>query len=811
MALRIPLSPGVRAGEYEIIRMLSESGGSALVYYARKNDRLYVLKELYPAAWCRSIERSADGCMHLPESHADNWANRMHRFETEAQNYAQLQREFARDIIPGALVQTESAYTFFCEGMVSANGTCYLPIATSSGETLYSYALKLRGGSRESGDRLLQIFEIMIALCSAVLRLHELNRLHLDLKPDNLFMTDGQLKLLDFGSMAVMSNPQSPRAYTPGFSAPELDWGEGYLDAGECIPCAQSDVFSICAIFYWMLFGEARDQEDMYYEWELNLSQLTGEKFPALLTGCSLSVIEGCLNLLQKGMSVHPHRRHESIARLKAEFESLHAHLSKELSNSAQRATAAEFMSRVHEVYAFRCALPPRCRKCIEAGGSDGECLLTCRLMNRYIDRKVAMAIPLIVNETPPNSCIEYVHRNLIARNRYDEALFTLLFLDHRANTGLWHRTPRHSLYLKIAECAALLGRNSLADEYLRRADECRDPDASPDSDVFFALNIHEAQFSFGEMVECSRSAILERWGDPDADSSDRRSAVLRAILSQSPAPKTLVSHAGRYVEGLCLARSEGWKEDCEAILTHLLQHTDHVDEGFRARTVDNMLHYCIEADDHKLFLQTLPLMPQDPEVPESLLRPSGGLLKWSGKRTPTMHVEDWLIEAADRFSSGEMLAWFDSYQYIVYLYLQSVNAFFGKYLTKPHVALALGRLCSAIDSTLKGMPVQHPKELILKHAALIALGLGKRDLANSLRAQLVRCILGDSNGVVRVISGGALLAVDRAMGGGDSAFDALTKDIRGGIRDGIFRDELFRDSLSDGKALLRCFRFKHT
>ena len=63
----------------------------------------------------------------------------------------------------------------------------------------------------------------------------------------------------------------------------------------------------------------------------------------------------------------------------------------------------------------------------------------------------------------------------------------------------------------------------------------------------------------------------------------------------------------------------------------------------------------------------------------------------------------------------------------------------------------------------------------------------------------------------MKVITGGALLAVDKALGINENTFGKLSETIRNGIRDGRFREELFRDALDDPRALADCFRFRHT
>ena len=173
--------------------------------------------------------------------------------------------------------------------------------------------------------------------------------------------------------------------------------------------------------------------------------------------------------------------------------------------------------------------------------------------------------------------------------------------------------------------------------------------------------------------------------------------------------------------------------------------------------------------------------------------------------------MEDWLIEAAERFISVRALAESDSCQYILYLYLQSVNAFFHKALLKPYVAQPLTELCTMIRDALKGKTFTHPKPLIAKHTAMLAHAMGNAELAAEMREILVKCFHGDEDGVTRTISGGALLAVEMAMGNHSSAFAALKENIERSIRSGIFCDELFRNALTDCRSLLDCFRFKHT
>lgn len=97
------------------------------------------------------------------------------------------------------------------------------------------------------------IIHFALQLCNLINYLHSVKRpiLYLDLKPDNIIITDKTLKLIDFGSAIFRDQVKYKTEYyaTVGYAAPEL-YGGAIIDE-------RSDVYGIGILMYFMVTGKA--------------------------------------------------------------------------------------------------------------------------------------------------------------------------------------------------------------------------------------------------------------------------------------------------------------------------------------------------------------------------------------------------------------------------------------------------------------------------------------------------------------------------------------------------------------------------
>jgi serine/threonine protein kinase len=147
------------------------------------------------------------------------------------------------------------------EGFKNGGETLYLIMSVRKGDTLYNRRSKI--GSLEVAAELLK------NLVDAIDTLHKEGYLHLDIKPQNIYWNKRNdsflydLRLFDFDSIRNKDEINSgnvPLLGTEGWAAPEL-MKSGYKDISPA-----TDLYSIGAVFYWMLTGGDEDiKSDMDY------------------------------------------------------------------------------------------------------------------------------------------------------------------------------------------------------------------------------------------------------------------------------------------------------------------------------------------------------------------------------------------------------------------------------------------------------------------------------------------------------------------------------------------------------------------
>jgi len=177
------LSPGeIIAGQYEVKGCIAH-GGLGWVYLAldhNVNDRPVVLKGL------------------------------VHSGDAEAQAIAMAERQFLAEVVHPSIVQI---FNFVEHTDRRGDPVGYIVMEYVGGQSL----------KRGKGDKLrvAEAIAYLLEILPALAYLHSLGLVYNDLKPENIMLTEEQLKLIDLGAVSRI-NSFGYLYGTPGFQAPEI-------------------------------------------------------------------------------------------------------------------------------------------------------------------------------------------------------------------------------------------------------------------------------------------------------------------------------------------------------------------------------------------------------------------------------------------------------------------------------------------------------------------------------------------------------------------------------------------------------------
>lgn len=169
------------------------------------------------------------------------------------------------------------------------------------GESLRAYRLS-QSNIHES-----VIIKFALQICHLFQYLHQVEGtvLYLDLKPDNILVKEGILKLIDFGT-AICSNQLEKRKSTfgtKGYASPE-QYGMNHLDE-------RSDIYSMGALLYFLVTGVEywKDKE-------------TGKKKENYFN-CSVKL----QHIIEKCLKYNPSQRYQTMNQVEQKLKQMEKHI----------------------------------------------------------------------------------------------------------------------------------------------------------------------------------------------------------------------------------------------------------------------------------------------------------------------------------------------------------------------------------------------------------------------------------------------------------------------------------------------------
>ena len=226
------LRPGtILDGKYLVGESLGE-GGFGITYIGRdlSLDIKVAIKEYYPNGYVNRNNTVTQDVNATTE-------NQKHIFYKGKDSFLDEARKIAKFLGEPGIVGVREYF--------EENGTAYIIMEYLDGENLAAYIKK--NGTFEAQ----KIFRLMLPITHSLKRIHDAGMIHRDISPDNImYMRNGSLKLMDFGSARYFTNEQKEMSVLlkQGY-APE----EQYRKNGKQGPW--TDVYGLCATMYRCITG----------------------------------------------------------------------------------------------------------------------------------------------------------------------------------------------------------------------------------------------------------------------------------------------------------------------------------------------------------------------------------------------------------------------------------------------------------------------------------------------------------------------------------------------------------------------------
>ena len=282
---RQALAIGARLRDYQILDVLG-AGNFGITYRAHhcKLDSYVALKEYFPQEWAI---RGNDGLMVYPQ------AEQKELFDWGLEEFIAEGRTLAR-LHDSHIVRVTDCFEHY--------GTAHLALDYVEGETLATRLQRIGSLSEPALHRLL---EQMLAGLETV---HRRGFYHLDIKPDNIWLTwDDQVVLLDFGAarqaMRCFNGTEISCCFSDGYSPPEQ------YECDSRLYGPWSDLYALGAVLYRCLGLRPLPKS--------NSRMLQDTLIPARDAAAG-RYSKPLLNLIDRALALKPAHRYRSVTAVRA-------------------------------------------------------------------------------------------------------------------------------------------------------------------------------------------------------------------------------------------------------------------------------------------------------------------------------------------------------------------------------------------------------------------------------------------------------------------------------------------------------------
>lgn len=248
--------------QYTILREIGR-GGSCIVYDATYSDTLdnsktVRIKECYPHAV--KVIRLQDNSLQVDQRDAERFTQRKKYFR----DAYQLQHDlFYSDSLMNSITNTLNIH--------EAYGTLYTVSTCIDSETLADHTCR----------SIHECIALSHSISLALQKIHQKGYLYLDLKPENILTIRGTTELVhlfDFDSPVLMSDLDKA-VQTGDYSFVRISYSRGFASLEQAtgkfhLLTESSDVYSLGAILFWLLWGRVPTAFDCEPDNEYNYEQM---------------------------------------------------------------------------------------------------------------------------------------------------------------------------------------------------------------------------------------------------------------------------------------------------------------------------------------------------------------------------------------------------------------------------------------------------------------------------------------------------------------------------------------------------------